>query len=359
MLRSLHIIGSRQMGGAESFFHRLVRALNEADHEAAAVVRPQSPLRECFPDEVEVYPVAMRNGWDLLSVAAIRRLIERTGVDIVQSYMGRASRLTRLPSGSRAVHVARLGGFYKIDGYYRHADAWVGNTRALCDYLVREGLSADKVFHISNFVEAPRPVDEAETLAVKRELGLSDDALVIFSLGRFIEIKGFGDLLRAFARLAPQTAGRPLHLVIAGDGPLREQILDLARELELADRFHWAGWIKDAAPYLAMTDIFAVPSTHETLGNVILEAWSAGLPVVSTTTPGGLELIVDGENGLLTPCGDAEKLAETMTRLLAMGAAGRNALGRSGYATLQANHTRAAVTDAYLEMYAQLCGRGR
>jgi len=353
MLRSLHIIGSRQMGGAESFFLRLVRALNASGHQALAAVRPRSPLLQSLGTGIEIHPLAMLNSWDLFSVAKIRRLVRETGVDVVQSYMGRASRLTRLPKDSGAVHIARLGGFYKIDGYYRHADAWVGNTRALCDYLVREGLPADQVYHIGNFVETPRPVLPEEVDRLRQQAGLPVDALVLFALGRFIDIKGFDDLLKAFARLPAEVHGRPLHLVLGGDGPLRDKLLKLAAELDLGARFHWAGWLGDPAPWFRLADLCVVPSTHETLGNVILEAWAYGLPVVSTRTPGGLELIEDGVNGSLCPIGDHEQLAACCLAL-AEAAADRERLAAAGAAELARHHTREAVVTAYLQMYAQL-----
>ena len=355
MLHSLHIIGSRQLGGAESFFLRLVKALNTQNHLASAVVRPNSPLVETLADAVPVHRVAMRNGWDLLSALRIRQLVEATAVDVVQTYMGRASRLTRLPKHSGAVHVARLGGFYKIDGYYRHADAWVGNTRALCDYLVKQGLPASRVYHISNFVDPPKPAEVEKVRVLRRELGLPDEAVVLFSLGRFIDIKGFDDLLRAFAQLDRAIDGRPLHLVLAGDGPLRKDLLALADTLELQGRFHWAGWMKDPSPCMHLADLFIVPSTHETLGNVILEAWSYALPVISTRTPGALELIEDDVNGRLVPCGDERALSAAITEGLAdHGALCR--LGTAGKASLDANHTCPAITTAYLDMYEVLCG---
>jgi glycosyltransferase involved in cell wall biosynthesis len=353
MLRSLHIIGSRQLGGAESFFLRLVTALNATDHRALAAVRPRSPLLQALGSGIEIHPVAMCNSWDLWSVAKIRRLVRATGVDVVQSYMGRASRLTRLPKGSGVVHIARLGGFYKIDGYYRHADAWVGNTRALCDYLVREGLPAARVYPIGNFVDTPRLVLPEEIDRLRQEIRLPAGALVLFSLGRFIDIKGFDDLLRAFARLPAEVQGRPLQLVLGGDGPLRGHLLKLAAELDLGARFHWAGWLSDPAPWFRLADICVVPSTHETLGNVILEAWAYRLPVISTRTPGALELIEDGANGLLCAIGDHERLA-ALCLSLADDSAQRDQLAAAGAAELAQHHSRAAVLAAYLQMYAQL-----
>ena len=300
---SLHIIGSRQLGGAESFYLRLVRAFNEGnDLKALPVIRPNSPLRQVLKSGEEAFYVPMRNGWDLLSMFSIRRLVRRTGAEIIQSYMGRGSRLTRVPQNMPAVHVARLGGFYKIDGYYRHANAWVGNTRELCDYLVRQGLPASRVYHIGNFVEPASPLlRRRERRNSDSSLEIPAEAVVLFSLGRFIDIKGFDDLLAAFAGLAPEVQGRPLFLVIAGDGPLRQQLLNQARELGVEQRVRWAGWQSRPGPYFDLADIFVCPSSHETLGNVILEAWAHRLPVVSTSTPGGRELIVEGETGLLAP----------------------------------------------------------
>ena len=96
-----------------------------------------------------------------------------------------------------------------------------------------------------------------------------------------------------------------------------------------------------------------VPSTHETLGNVILEAWSYRLPVISTRTPGGLELIDDGGNGLLCPIGAPAELAACCLAL-AENAAERERLAAAGAAELARHHTREAVLAAYLQMYAQL-----
>ena len=113
----------------------------------------------------------------------LTRLIRERQPDVVQTYMGRATRLTRLPAGSRALHVARLGGYYKIDGYYRHAHAWVGNTQDICDFMVKEGLPRERVFYIGNFVPQPRAVSAEEVRALRAHLGLADNAFVIFAVG--------------------------------------------------------------------------------------------------------------------------------------------------------------------------------
>jgi glycosyltransferase involved in cell wall biosynthesis len=354
MIRSIHVLGSHQLGGADWFFIRLVTALHRAGHPSLAVIRPDSPVRQVLPSEIEQVHLPMASKWDLYSRWRLTRLIGQRQPDVVQSYMGRATRLTRLPAGSHALHVARLGGYYKIDGYYRHAHAWVGNTQDICDFMVKEGLPPERVFYIGNFVPQPRVVGAEELRSLRARLGLAESAFVIFALGRMVLKKGFQDLLEAFARLDPTIGGRPLVLLIAGDGAQREPLVEAARQLGVASRVRWAGWQNDTTPYFALGDVFVCPSRHEPLGNVILEAWQHHLPMLSTRNEGAQSLVRDGENGLLAPLADPVGLAEAMKRMLALSEAERDRLAEAGHATVQRAHHEDAVVAAYLALYEKL-----
>ena len=355
---TLHVLGSRELGGADRFFIRLVEALTRAGHPTLAVTRRDGPVAAQLSPEVEQLHLPLASKWDLPSRWRLTRLIARRRPDVVQTYMGRATRLTRLPRGSRAVHVARLGGYYKIRGYYEHAQAWVGNTHGICDYLRREGLPPEHVFYIGNFVPRPRAVPPEERAALRARLGLPPDAQVLFSLGRLFGKKGFADLLEAFARLPAEPGGRPLRLVIAGDGPDRAALEEATRRLGLVGRVHWAGWQDDPEPFYALADLFVCPSRHEPLGNVILEAWTHRLPVLSTRNEGAQELVEPGRNALLAPLADPAGLAEGLAALLALDASARERLADAGHATVQREHGERAVLDAYLHLYARLCDGG-
>ncbi|MCP4606554.1 MAG: glycosyltransferase [Proteobacteria bacterium] len=295
----------------------------------------------------------MRNGWDIFSVFTIRRMVQEARPPIVQTYMGRATRLTRLPKRSPAIHVARLGGYYKIKGYYEHAHAWVGNTRGLCDYLVQEGLPGDRIYHIGNFVDEPALTPEETLKELRQSLDIPDEAIILFSLGRFIEIKGFDDLLTAFHLLPREIGARPVYLVIAGNGPLSKQLLRQAATLNLSG-LRWVGWQDNPSPYFHMSDIFLCPSRHETLGNVILEAWAHQLPVISTRTPGAVTLISEDENGLLSPLNDPAALSAKILEFLKAGSKEWHKIAQKGLEILRANHTRDSVVCAYLDMYNDL-----
>jgi glycosyltransferase involved in cell wall biosynthesis len=358
LVRSLHILGSREFGGADQFYVRLVRALHHAGQPVTAIHRPGSPVaRALGPDPIEQIHVPLANRWDAWSWWRMRREIRERTPCVVQTYMGRASRLTRVPKGIPAVHVARLGGFYKIDGYYRHADAWVGNTRAICDFLVKSGLPAARVHHIGNFVPEPLPLDAAGKAALRRKHAVPDGAWILFALGRLILKKGFADLLDAFARLPREIGGRPAVLMLAGDGPLLQDLDDHARGLGIADRVRLLGWQDPPDAFYQLADVFVCPSRHEPLGNVILEAWNHAVPVVSTRSDGALELIEDGATGLLCDCKDAAGMASAIRQLLEASPQQRAAIGRAGHARLHERYGQAAIVDAYLGLYRELLAR--
>lgn len=351
---SIHILGSRQYGGADQFYVRLIRALQQEGQEVIPINRAGSPvakaLTENGPAQVHL-PLA--NQWDFWSSWQIRRIVGRYQPCIVQTYMGRATRLTRLDPKSEAVHVARLGGFYKIEGYYRHAHAWVGNTRAVCDYMVSNGLPSDRVFQIGNFVPNPVRISPQYRRELREQYGISEITVALFALGRLIEKKGFSDLLQAFAKLEPEYRGRPLLLMIAGKGGDERKLKSLCSKLGLDDRVRWLGWQNPEELYL-VADLFVCPSRHEPLGNVILEAWSYGLPVISTRTDGARELIDDDQSGLLCAVSDPKDLADRMRDAIAASEATRKGLVQAGYQRIEQRHSRAAVVKAYLDLYQYL-----
>lgn len=355
LIPSIHILGSREFGGADQFYVRLVRALHQDGHPVTAINRPGSPVANALRnDAMERIEMPLANRWDAWSWWRIRKSIARREPCVVQTYMGRATRLTRLPAKSRAVHIARLGGFYKIDGYYRHADAWVGNTRAICDFLVKSGLTAKRVHHIGNFVPDPVLLDDAGKAALRRELPIPEDAWVIFALGRLIPKKGFADLLRAIALLPAEIGGREIVLLLAGDGPEIGNLRSLATELGIQSRVRMLGWQDPPDAFYQLANVFVCPSRHEPLGNVILEAWSHACPVVSTRSDGALELIEEGATGLLCDRKDEKGMAARIRQLLEASEAERSAIGQAGKGCLNARYGKATIMQNYLDLYRDL-----
>ncbi|MBI9020698.1 MAG: glycosyltransferase [Verrucomicrobia bacterium] len=350
---SIHIIGSRICGGAERFYARLVNSLAEQS-QVLAVNALNSPVSDLLDEAVEQRHPPMRNNYDLPGMLAIRKISSAAAPAIVQTYMGRATRLTHLPRGKGLVHVARLGGYYNLKAY-RHAHHLIGNTKGICDYLIREGRPAESVHYISNFVE-PIPAPSAdERTALRESLGIPADAFVITCAARFHPNKGLPDLLEAFSNVwkkHPQS-----RLILVGDGPLANEIRKKIQTLEIESAVILPGWC-DPQPYYHLADILTCPSRHEPLGNTILEAWACGKPLVATATFGATELITPDQNGIITPVQDPDALTDAFEKLI-QDKALCEALANDGARTVKNRFSKRVITGQYLSLYEQLLNNAR
>ena len=174
--------------------------------------------------------------------------------------------------------------------------------------------------------------------------------VTILSVGRAVEKKGFETLIDALAALAPALHWRFIHI---GGGPLLPELKARAVAHNLEDRFTWMGSQSEdavrtamqAADLFALTPIVAADGDRDGLPNVIVEAQSQGLAVVSTRVGGVGELITDGTNGLLCPPNDAPALAAALARLIADPAA-RAAMGEAGRIRVATDFAAAPGADA-------------
>jgi glycosyltransferase involved in cell wall biosynthesis len=351
-MKSVHIIGSKTLGGAERFFLRLVHALKDRG-EVSAFVRKKSEVRGELGDGVHCMEFPMRTVWDPFSKMKIRRAIFKLKPDIVQTYMGRATRLTRLPSGKGIVHVARLGGYYKPDGY-RHAHAWIGNTRGVCDFLIKNSFPKDRVFCIGNFIDPPELREERDIRILKDSFNIPEDALILMAAGRFIEIKGHAHLIKAFSMLPGSINGKRPWLVLVGNGPLYPELKALSQSLSVDGRIVWTGWQNDPDPFYQMADLVVFPSLEmETLGNVILEAWAHEKPIIVTKFRGAMEITRHGLDSWQVPCEDAASLSHGILRILKDDSLMTN-ISREGHKRAVKEFGREVIVSKYLDLYKYL-----
>jgi len=348
MCRSIHVIGSKISGGAERFYARLINSLAETT-QITAVNPPNSPSSRLVNPNIEQIHPRLRGNYDLRTILNIRQFALAHSPAIVQTYMGRATRLTRIPRDKGLVHIARLGGYYNLKAY-RHAHHLIGNTKGICDYLIKEGVSAEQVHYIGNFVEPVPAPDAEEQKKLRLSLKIPENACIIACAARFIPKKGLQDLVCAFAKLKKNNPD--CRLILVGDGPAADSVRKQIRALNLENDVILPGW-QDPAPYYHLADVLTSPSRHEPLGNTILEAWACRKPLVATATLGATELITPDQNGLITPVENPEALAEALEQLI-QHPEQRTALANDGLKTVTNRFSKETITSQYLELYREL-----
>ena len=339
MVRVLQTMAGAHQGGAEAFFTRLVVALAGAGLDQHAVIRRHEGRAGVLRDAgVLVSEVRFGGPLDLRSGPSLKREIDRFRPDVVLSWMNRATR--SCPRGG-FVHCARLGGYYKLKNY-RHCRHLIANTRGIVRYLIDQGWPAQRAHYLPNFVAA------GAAAAVSRgSLDTPADAPLLLALGRLHQNKAFDVLIDALAAIPGAW------LWLAGAGPLEGELKTQAGRRGVGDRVRFLGWRDDVAALFAAADVFVCPSRHEPLGNVVLEAWAHGVPVVATADGGPAELIRDQSDGLLVPVDNAALLAQAIDRVIGDQRLADD-LAAAGRASHAADYGEDAVVRRYLDFFEQV-----
>lgn len=334
------IMAGAHHGGAETFFVRLCIALAGAGEEVLAVIRRDaeraSALRRGGLDPVQL---GFGGPLDPLTRPRLARALARFAPRVAMAWMNRAARFT--PPGPW-VRVGRLGGYYDLR-YYAGFDHLVGNTQGIVEWIARQGWPRDRVHHLPNFA----PDFAGAAPADRAALGVPRDAFLVLAMGRLHPNKGFDVLIEALAHL-PDVV-----IAIAGEGDERAALAALAARRGVTERVRFLGWRDDQGALLAACDLFACPSRHEPLGNVVLEAWSAARPVVAACSPGPAELIAHGTTGLLVPVEDARALADAIGALRDHPARARS-LAEAGRTVFRRDHAEAPVLARWRRFLAEV-----
>ncbi|CAN1537711.1 RfaG Glycosyltransferase [Caulobacteraceae bacterium] len=168
---------------------------------------------------------------------------------------------------------------------------------------------------LDKLVTVPNPISIERVLAKSNErnpaaASLASESRLVLTAGRLHAVKDQATLIRAFARVRAFT---DVHLVILGDGPLRESLEALAVSLNVAEFVTFIGFSQNPYSWMKVADVFVLSSRHEGLPNVLIEAMVCGAKIVATDSPGGTSDILEGgEWGRLVPVGDDRLLAEAI-----------------------------------------------
>lgn len=215
--------------------------------------------------------------------------------------------------------------YYRVDNWciprYRHV---IAVSPKLRDHCLKLGVKPHRLSYIPNAIDPDEYLRQSTPQAIRYDLGVRADRLVIGVVGRLSKEKGVDRALKLVARLRDQHPLVELHLV--GDGPERDRLEHLAAAMNIADRTCFWGWQESARRFYEMMDLVLLPSHTEGLPNTVLEAMAMGLPVAATDVGGVRDLLDDGACGVILP--QLETIWPTLIEPLLSDAALRATLGQ-------------------------------
>lgn len=359
----LHIIDTTGPGGAETVFIQLADMLRTRGWRSIVVIRGPGWVQE----ELErrgLNPIVIpcRGSFAVKFLQSLVRLIKKEKVDVIQShllgsnvYSAIAGLLTHVPvvatyHGMVDVNPNERFRWLKYKAMEKGIQRYVAVSERLLKNIQERGLldiqRSSVIYNGVDMTKYQRLGDQG----LREQLALSDNTVLIGSLGNVRPAKDYANLIAAGARVIKE---RPhVHFVIAGHQKpsLMRKLEEQMRALGVTEHFHFLGFCQNCAEFLGQVDAFVLSSSSEGFSIATIEAMATSLPVVVTQCGGPEEIVVHEQNGLMVPPSAPRALAEALLRILSDTALAQR-LAAAGMQTAKARFSLDEMLQGYENLY--------
>ncbi len=315
---------TKAWGGGEKWHFEISLALGEKGFQTVVFTNRKSKLYNCLSKtNQKVYNIKISNLSFLnpFKIVLLKRIFQQEKIDSI---------ILNLSADLKVAGIAaRLAGTRRI--IYRRGSAIPIRNTWLNRYIFKNVVTdiianseetkrtvgknnihlfpADKIKVIYNGLD----FEKYKKAEIQKTFPRNNDELVIGNLGRLVRQKGHHYLVKTAGLLKERNI--PSRILIGGEGPLKEDIITLAKKTNVADRIQFTGFIDDIKGFMSSIDIFVLTSLWEGFGYVITEAMYFEKPVIAFNVSSNPELIKDGENGFLVNMGDIDSIVNKLEYL--------------------------------------------
>ncbi len=357
-------------GPARGLIH-LARHLPTEVHLNVAILRgrgagPIPRLDDAARGRMTVFEIQERGPYDPWILKRALEIARSVGAGVVQSHSYKPHLIAMFLRLARRIpwvghhhgwtaENTKVKVFHRIDTMsLPRADRVVAVSESARTLVRTEGVRADRVVLIPNAVDLEDLQTENTAASARTHLGLPEGRMFACTVGRLSHEKGQDVLLRAVGILKARLPA--LMVLLVGDGPDRDALTALARELGIADTVRFLGHQKDVATVYRASDFMVMPSRSEAMPNVLLESMSLGLPVVATRVGGVPEVAQDGTDAWIVPPDAPDAMAEAMHQC-ATDTVERSRRAQRARAVVTAQHDPRRRARRYVDMYEAILGR--
>jgi glycosyltransferase involved in cell wall biosynthesis len=368
--RILFVAYQSQVAGGEMVLVHLVRAAMVQGWEVEVAIPSRGPLEELLVG-CRIHIIPMGSSLHLPTIFKLRQLFKERSPCLVHSHgllRNLPSRWARLGCpgvqlintvhmSRRLVHGGHVKGFAFRNWVYRHHDNWTASWadsivavgEGVRDDLLEQGVKGENLCVIPNGVPQPMlATREGSRQKILAMTGFPKEAFLMASLSRLSVQKDIPTLIRAAQRVIH---ARPMaRLILCGEGPKMGEAKEWIKRLEMEKNIFMTGHLPQASEWLPAFDVCLSTSLWEGLPLALMEAFIAGLPVVATANSGNLEVLGPLAVSCSAPCGDDQKLAEIVLRLMD-DEQERNRVVAVGMERYRSTYNIEAMAQGYLKLY--------
>ena len=359
-----HIDAGKEWRGGQRQAFFLARELKRKGYPFFFVVQPKSPLyfraREA---DLPVSPLRIRNEFDVLAVVRLALAMKRNRCLLAHFHDAHsvavgsaAASLAKVPVRiiSRRVDFPLRKNFFSKRKYGNNVDAIIAISEGVKEVLLKGGIPEEIIEVIPSGIDFSPYEEAASSDYLRREFSFARDDYLVGIVAHLAEHKGHKYLIQATKILKEHTD--KIKIIIVGGGPLKYELDEQAKELQVKDIVYFLGFREDIPQILSSLDLFVLSSYLEGMGSSLLDAMACRLPVVATRTGGIPEVVIHRKTGLLVPPRSPSYLAKAILKLYQdRDLASR--LGQKGYEVVRQKFSSEAMSEKIIDLYERIAAR--
>ncbi|MBS3741834.1 MAG: glycosyltransferase family 4 protein [Candidatus Cloacimonetes bacterium] len=344
----LYISNKKKWGGITSWMQKTAIGLQKKGHKIWVLSHKKSSFTKHASNKINIIPKNLGMDFNPITIIWLVIFILKYKIDFVVTNItkeviigGIVAKITRIPN------IRRIGNEKDFDHplmklFYNLIDYTIVPSNYVKNKILSKHsfLEKDKIFRIYNGVSS-EIFSLAEVKELKRRYKIPLTNIVIGYTGKFSRVKNIPALLDVFSDLKNNFK---IHLILAGDGPEKDIIINKIKELGIEEEVSLLGFVTNPKKISAMYDIGILFSDIEGFSNSVVEYMSTATPVICTKVGGQKEIIKDGENGFLITARDKERLYEKL-RLLIIDPNRRITMGKNARKTVKEKFYATKMSD--------------
>ena len=365
-IKIVYLINSLGSGGAQMMLFRLLERIDREKFQPVVVslLKVKGVLQDRIESlGVDVHVLEFKSGHDFKTFLKLHHLLKELSPQVLQTQlfaadilgriMGRVLKIPVVITSIRNVYYGSSGRYllFKLTENFASGTVFVSKAAAkrFTELKILPAAKAKVIYNGLNIEGFYSGLCEKNKREKRNTLDLPEKGFLLLSVGRLTRQKDYSNLFRALDLI--QKENIDFYLVIAGSGPLKDELVEQAEVLGLAERIIFLGHSDSVPALLAASDAFVLSSSWEGLPGVVMEAMASELPVVATNVGGTPELVDDGKTGYLVQPADQDEMKEALVKVMAFSETERNNMGKAGRIKVQNQFNVERMVSEYEQVY--------
>lgn len=364
-MKVLHILTDTNIGGAGIWLLNFLKSYDRKKTQVSVVLPKNAKLKE----EVEKLDVAVIEADNIADesfsfggIKSFLKILKDEKPDIIHTHACMSARIAGRLRRVKIVntrHCLEDRKSFPKNIIYKFvnnvlSDSVIGVSKSVVDNLIQDGINKRKVWLVYNGITPLNSITADRKIEIRKKYGFSENDIIVGIVARLEEVKNHKLFLQS-AKIASEQEEK-LRFLIVGTGSLEAELKNMAKDLGILDKVVFAGYIKDVTDITNIIDISVISSDKEALSIALLEAMSLEKPCIATDSGGPSEIIEDGKNGFIVPCGDFEKMSSSILKL-SEDESIRKKLGQEGKKTVTEKFKIDEMARKIEEIYSELVNR--